>query len=93
MNLEVVCLEKTLAIGFSRGKFPKRICSYEGHDELSDLLIQAIPEINGDGLDGGFYRQTLHIYITIECEDMTPEREEEIRRTFLRITKEYCKLK
>lgn len=91
MKLEVVCTTKTLAIAFSR--FPARIRSYAGHDALSDLLVAAIPEIDRDGLDGGFYRQMKFVWITIECEDMTPEREAEVRETFLRILKDYCRLK
>jgi hypothetical protein len=91
VKLEAVCTQKSYAIGFTR--FPARIRSHEGHDALSDLLTGAIPEINAEGLDGGFYRQTLHIYITIDCEDMTAERDAEIRDTFVHITKEYCRLK
>lgn len=91
MHLEAVCTQKTLAIGFER--FPARIRCYEGHDALSKLLATAIPEINREGLEGGFYRQTLYIWIEIECEDMTPEREAEIRETFVTITKDYCRLK
>lgn len=91
MKLEAVCTKKTLAIGFS--SFPKRICSYEGHDALNDLLVVAIPEIDRQGFDGGFYRQTMHVWITIECEGMTDAREREIRTEFVRILKAYCKLK
>lgn len=91
MHLEAVCTSKTLSIGFRR--FPARIRSYAGHDALSALLVAAIPEIDGNGLDGGIYRQTMYIWIEISCEGMLPSREAKIREDFVRITKEHCRLK
>jgi len=86
--LEVVCAQKVLAIGF--GRFPARIRSFEGHDKLNDLLVAAIPEINRDGLDGGFYRQTLHVWITIDCEGVPAWREDAIVQEFADITERFC---
>lgn len=91
MKLEAVCTEKVLMIGFTR--FPARLRSIEAHDKLNDILVEVIPEITRDGLDGGMYRQMMCVWITIECEDMDEGREAWIRDEFVRLLKEFCKLK
>lgn len=88
MPLEVVCMEKTLTIGFSR--FPARLRSFAAHDKLDALLKESIPEIVGEGLDGGMYRQTLNVWIVVDCDGLSSEREDEIARTFAEITEQFC---